>query len=431
MSDKKPNFILFLADDQGWGDAGCYGATDLDTPHTDRLARQGVRCTQWYGGAPVCSPSRAALLSGRYPARAGVPGNVSPNRGAPALRGPTIAEALRDLGYQTFHAGKWHLGQDEGYRPHNRGFDDWFGFLHGCVDYYSHVFYWCLADGKHAPRHDLWHNNAEIFCDGEYVIDLIVEHALGQLRRAARNGEPFFQYVALNTPHYPMQAPRDVMRMFAHLPLERQLTAAMLWVHDQALGRILDELDDLGLANNTCVLVSSDHGPSREARNWPDGRAEHFHGGSTGGLRGHKGSVFEGGIRLPCVVRWPGVAPAGLVADKVGTHMDVFPTLLRAAGGDVADYDLDGRDITALWTENAAGPERDLFWTLGQQTAVRRGDWKLTLNAHEVAATPPDERFLADLSADRAEVHNLAAQQSALVAELENAASEWRAGLES
>ncbi|MFW6039189.1 MAG: sulfatase-like hydrolase/transferase [bacterium] len=434
MTNRQPNFIVILTDDQGWGDLGANGAPgvdDLATPHLDRLAETGVRCTQWYSNSPVCSASRAALLTGRVPQRAGVPGNVSPAWDARGLSEhvTTFAEAIRDLGYATCMSGKWHLGQAEPDRPHRRGFEDWFGFLHGCIDYYSHIFYWCLADNR-PPRHDLWDNNREIHRDGEYIIDLITERALEQLRRVARERRPFFLYLPFNAPHYPIHAPRHWFDQFAHLPEARRLTAVMMAVYDAAVGRIVDELEKLGLRQNTCIVCSSDHGPSREPRNWPDGREAVFPGGSTGGLRGAKFSLFDGGIRVPTVMSWPAQLPSGQVCDELGAHMDLFPTLLRAAGGDPEKYEVDGRNVLKMLRGEASAPRRDLCWQIGEQRAIRRGDWKLVLNGFLPGEqTKAHEVHLSHLGDDPGEQRNLADQEPQRREAMRAALEEWSANL--
>ncbi|MEX0655599.1 MAG: sulfatase-like hydrolase/transferase [Phycisphaeraceae bacterium] len=408
----RPNLLVFLADDQGYGDVGCYGAADLETPTLDRLAAQGARCTQWYGGSPVCSASRASLLTGCLPHTAGVPGNVPASWEASGLaaEAPTLPELLREAGYQTYMSGKWHLGQAAGQRPHDRGFDDWFGFLHGCVDYYSHIFYWLMADGGSSPRHDLWHNDEELDRNGQYLTDLIADQAIAYLQRAKQDGRPFFLYVPFNAPHYPMHAPADVMARFAHLDEARQLTAAMLWTYDRAIERILDELDRLGLAEDTCVFASADHGPSRETRNWPDGRAEPYPGGSTQGLRGAKFSLFEGGIRVPAIWRWPSVVPAGSEVETPLHHHDLLPTFLAAAGIDLPPH-VEGLDVRPALAGEAAPARECLQWAYAKQQAIRRGPWKLVRQADQ----PP---MLFDLASDPAEQHDRSAEQPAVVAEL-------------
>ena len=184
----QPNFIVFLTDDQGYGDLSCMGATDFCTPHLDRMAASGVRFTDWYSNSPVCSPSRASVLTGRYPGNAGVRAILAGHRTATGLppEVPTLATALKKLDYQTAMFGKWHLGLADGCRPENHGFDEWFGFMAGCVDYYSHIFYWGMGRGND-PTHDLWENGKEVYCNGRYFTDMITERSVEYIRRAAKN----------------------------------------------------------------------------------------------------------------------------------------------------------------------------------------------------------------------------------------------------
>jgi arylsulfatase A-like enzyme len=447
MSTKtRPNFIIFITDDQGYGDLSCMGATDFKTPYLDGLAASGVRFTNWYSNSPVCSPSRAALLSGRYPGNAGVRAILAGHRTASGLppEVPTIAEALRPLGYQTAMLGKWHLGLAEGCRPHDHGFDEWFGFMAGCIDYFSHIFYWGMnrplpgtsrpgVGNQTNPLHDLWENGEEVWCDGEYFTDMIAERAVAYVRRAAKSGQPFFLYVPFNAPHYPMHAPRKYRERFADLPWDRRIMAAMISAVDDAVGAVLAELERQGIRENTFVYFQSDNGPSREARNWLDGRPDPYYGGSAGRLKGHKFSLYDGGIRSPGIMSWPARIPAGQVIDEVGAAMDVFPTFLTAAGGNTASYELDGQDVLPMVAGSAPSPHRDqpIFWEMNRQTAVRRNNWKLVLDGQLVEGAPPeDDVFLADLDADMGERANLKDQHPEIVGELRSLAEAWRAGIE-
>jgi len=431
----QPNFIVFLTDDQGYGDLSCMGATDFRTPHLDRLAAEGVRCTDWYSNSPVCSPSRASLLTGRYPGNAGVRSILAGHRTATGLppEVPTVATALKPLGYDTYMAGKWHLGTVEQCRPHHHGFDRWFGHLAGCIDYYSHIFYWEMnrpGPGQN-PVHDLWEDGREIWRNGEYFTEMITRRAVEYLRDAARGGRPFFLFVPFNAPHYPMHAPREYVERFADLPWDRRIMAAMLSAVDDGVGAILAETERLGLADDTCTIFTADNGPSREARNWLDGTPDAYYGGSAGQLKGHKFSLYDGGIREPGIVHWPGRIAGGRVVSDPVASMDVFPTILAAAGGDPSKYELDGVDLLPQLADGQALPERDLYWEMGKQTAVRRGQWKLVLHGQLVEGAPPeDDVHLADLDADVAEAVNLAADQADLAAELTAAAEQWRAGIE-
>ena len=344
-----PNFIIFLTDDQGYADLSCMGAADFRTPHLDRLAAGGARFTDWYSNSPVCSPSRASLLTGRYPGNAGVRSILAGHRTASGLPTdvPTLAETLKPLGYRTFMSGKWHLGLQPGCRPGDHGFEHWFGFMAGCIDYYSHIFYWGMNQPGPGinPTHDLWEDGREIWDNGKYFTEAVVEKAVHYVRQAAASGQPFLLYVPFNAPHYPMHAPDKYMQRFAHLPWDRQVMAAMLSAVDDGIGAILDEVERQGLAENTCTFFTSDNGPSRESRNWLDGTLDPYYGGTTGGLKGHKFSLFEGGIRVPGILHWPGQIPAGQVLDAPCASMDILPTFLSAAGGDLSAYEIDGQSL--------------------------------------------------------------------------------------
>ncbi len=462
----RPNFIIFYTDDQGYGDLSCMGASDFRTPRLDRLAAEGVRFTNWYSNSPVCSPSRAAVLTGRYPGNAGVRAILGGDRKTPGLPPavPTIATALKQLGYRTGWFGKWHLGLAEGSRPQDHGFDECLGFMAGCIDYFSHIFYWGMNQklggarpgigNQTNPLHDLWDDGDEVWRDGEYFTDLIAERAVRFVREAgpAARGEPaahaagaepepelgqvrdqtpFFMYVPFNAPHYPMHAPQRYKDRFAHLPWDRQIMAAMLSAVDDAVGAVVDELERQGIREDTFIFFQSDNGPSRESRNWLDGRQDPYYGGSAGALRGHKFSLFDGGIRMPALMCWPRRIPAGQVVDEVGAAMDVFPTILNAAGGDPSQYELDGLDVLPMVAEQASSPHEQVFWEMGNQTAVRRGDWKLVLNGQLVEGEPPAEDvFLTTLADDPGERENHAEERPEIVAELRAAAEAWRAGIE-
>jgi len=430
----RPNFIVFLTDDQGYGDLSCMGNTDFRTPELDRLAAEGVRFTNWYANSPVCSPSRASLLTGRYPGNAGVRAILAGHRTATGLpaRVPTIASALKEQGYQTAMFGKWHLGVAEGSRPGDHGFDEWFGFLAGCVDYYSHIFYWGMAGGKTDPLHDLWQNGREVFENGRYLTELIAERAVEYVRRAARSDRPFFLYVPFNAPHYPMHAPRKYLDRFPDLAPDRRIMAAMIGAVDDAVGAILNEVERQGLGANTCAFFQSDNGPSRETRNWLDGRTDPYYGGTAGKLKGHKFSLYEGGIRVPGILRWPARIPAGQIVHTPAAAMDVFPTFLEAAGADSSRYELNGQSLLPSLADGTPREELEIFWEMNAQTAVRRGKWKLVLNGQLVEGAPPEDTVhLADLESDLGERINLKDRYPDLAEDLAARANAWRIGIES
>jgi len=434
-SPDKPNIVMFMTDDQGYGDLSCMGNTDFRTPHLDDLAASGVRFTGWYANSPVCSPSRASLLTGRYPGNAGVRAILSGHRTASGLpqRVPTLATALRALGYQTAMFGKWHLGLAPGSRPEDHGFDEWYGFMAGCIDYYSHIFYWGMNRGGpgNDPTHDLWQDGHEVWENGRYFTELVTERAVGYIRRAAQHDAPFFLYVAYNAPHYPMHAPRTYLDRFPDLAPDRRIMAAMLSAMDDGVGAICAELKRQGIWEDTVISYMSDNGPSRETRNWLDGRQDPYYGGSTGQLKGHKFSLYEGGIRVPGIVSWPARILAGQITDAPAAAMDLFPTFLGVAGGDPRAYEMDGIDLLPALAQGTPLPERDIYWEMGGQTAIRRGPWKLVLDGQLVEGAPPeDDVHLANLDEDMGERHNLKEAYPELTAELVEAAQQWRAGIE-
>ena len=430
---RRPNFVVFMTDDQGYGDLSCMGNTDFRTPNIDAVAEQGARFTNWYSGSPVCSPSRASLLTGRYPGNAGVRAILAGHRKATGLTAqvPTIAAAVKELGYQTAIVGKWHLGLLEQSRPNQNGFDYFYGFMAGCIDYYSHIFYWSMADGKTDPTHDLWENDHEFYDNGKYFTEMVTDKAVEKIRQMNREEEPFFLYVAYNAPHYPMHAPRKYLDRFPELPADRRIMAAMLSAVDDGVGQIVDELKRQGILEDTVIFFQSDNGPSRESRNWMDGRGDPYYGGKPGGLKGHKFSLFEGGIRVPGIFCWPGHIPGGQVIDEPCAAMDVFPTLLTMAGGDPSQYQLDGMDISDVLLHGAPSPHEELYWEMEQQTAIRQGKYKLVLNGQLVESEPAQAPvFLSDLSVDPGETVNLAEKMPELTQELTRKATAWRAGIE-
>ena len=428
--ERKPNIIFIMTDDQGYGDLGCMGAEDLKTPYLDAMAQEGVRFTSMYSASPVCSPSRAALLAGRYPANAGVRAILAGHRRASGLTpaAPTVAAALKKLGYTTGLCGKWHLGLKEECRPNANGFDEFSGFLAGCLDYYSHIFYYGMSDGGFNPTHDLWENGDEVYANGEYLTERITRKSVDFIER--HREEPFFLYVAYNAPHYPMHAPQEYLDRFPDLPWDRRVMAAMLAAVDDGVGAIRAVLERLGLTKDTLVYFQSDNGPSRESRNWLDGTPDPYYGGTTGGFAGHKFSLFEGGIRIPALICWPGRIAPGVAA---GPHIatDLFATALEAAGGDPDDYRTDGESLLDMLTGGAEPAHDYLFWEMEEQTAVRHGDYKLVLNGRLEENAPPREPvFLSDLRADPGEKRNLADTLPELCNELTDLALQWRGGIE-
>lgn len=420
-----PNVIIIYTDDQGSLDANCYGSEDLFTPNIDRLAASGLRFTQMLAPSAICSASRAGLLTGRFPARAGVPGNVSSQKGEPGMPADqlTIAELLKSNGYNTHHVGKWHLGYTPDTMPLGQGFDSSFGHMGGCIDNYSHFFYW---NGPN--RHDLWRDGEEVWLDGEYFGDLMVDEMLDIIDDGNENDAPFFIYWAINWPHYPLQGTEQFRQHYASLNLEhpRDKYAIFMSSMDALIGTVLDHLDTTGQREDTLIIFQSDHGHSVEERTFGGG-------GSSGPFRGHKGTLFEGGLRVPSIVSFPGIIPAGAVRDQLVTGCDWFPTIAELTKTTIPeDHHVDGQSIVPILKSNdAESPHENFYWQMGKNAdkakwAIREGDWKLIGNANETVtpeglpelSVEDKNRFLINLSNDPGETTNLAADHPEIVERL-------------
>ena len=419
---RKPNVIVIITDDQGSVDAGCYGSKDLLTPNLDALAARGVRFTQFYSAAPVCSPSRAALLTGRYPLHTGLLGNASSQRGANGGLPPqetTMPAMFKAAGYATAHIGKWHLGYTPQTMPNARGFDYSFGHMGGCIDSWSHFYYW---SGPNV--HDLYRNGKEIYASGRFFADMMVEEA-GKFITDNRE-RPFFMYFAINEPHYPYQPDDKWREQFKNLPYPRNLFAAFMATLDERIGQLLKKLDEHGLRDNTIILFQSDHGHSTEER-------AHFGGGSAGPYRGAKFSLFEGGIRVPGMISWPGHLPQGQVRDQLVHSCDWLPTVAELCGL-TPPPSLDGASmLPVINAPDAPSKHGVVHWQVDTgkpaQWAVRDGDWKLIGNAWDTSAGDKNqdriERFLCNLRDDIGEKKNLAAEKPEIVARLTKLHEEW------
>ncbi len=419
----RPNVLLVFADDQGTLDVNCYGSKDLHTPALDDLARRGVRFSQFYVGAPVCSPSRAALLTGRYPQRAGVPGNVSSHPGHEGMPTEqlTLAEVLREAGYRTALVGKWHLGTVPECSPTAQGFDQFFGHKAGCIDNWSHFFYWS------PPHfHDLHRNDQEVYEDGQHFTDLMVREADRFI--TADSKRPFFLYLAFNIPHYPLQPLerfRKMYRLGDHSEgWERREYAAWIATLDDGVGRVMARIDELGLRDNTLVIFLSDHGHSAEPR-------ANFGGGNAGPYRGNKFTLWEGGIRVPCIASWPGNIPQNEQRRQMGVSVDWFPTICGFAGVDLPERILDGKDLRPVIGSAAAPSPHEVFhWQSRNIWAVRRGDWKLVATCRKKAAEAAPELFLSNLAEDVTEINNIAAKHPDVVEELIQLHQQWTADVQ-
>jgi arylsulfatase A len=432
----RPNVVLILADDLGYGDLGCYGSKNIATPRLDRMAAEGLRLTDFYVASPFCSPSRAALLTGRLPAKGGVPYVLFPaeHTGLPREE-TTIAEVLRDAGYATACIGKWHLGWRRELRPQEHGFDEYFGLLHT-----NDIEEW--TPGK--AFHQLSSFEPLTLREGNEIVEQPVDQAQLTGKYTARSVDfirrhrdrPFFLFLSHTMPHIPQYASEK----FAGRSQDGLYGDAIEEL-DASVGTILDELAALGLEKNTLVVFLSDNGAGVRGRN-PRTNSR-FPGrdfaGSNGVLRAGKGTTWEGGVRVPCILHWAGRIAAGRVEATPCSAMDLFPTLAALAGAKpLAGLDLDGIDLSPLFSQASALPERMLPHYFGVQLqAVRRGRWKLIVPidmppamrvpslwfAHQPGLFERQHRpwtaaSLFDLSADGGETNNVAASHPEIVREL-------------
>ena len=404
QSQSRPNVILIYIDDLGYADLGCQGAADLKTPNIDSLAHSGVRFTSGYVTAPLCSPSRAGLMTGRYQQRFG----HEHNTGNPArmleddIGAPTseimVSDLLKSVGYATGCVGKWHLGVRDKYHPLNRGFDEYFGHLGGAHSYldWGDTGWGEILRGMKPAHGD------------QYLTDAFSREAVSFIQRHQRR--PFFLYLAYNAVHTPMQAPQKYLDRFPGIAdPKRRTLAAMLSAVDDGVGQILAALRDAGVEDDTLIFCISDNGGPTNANaslNVP--------------LNGRKGSMLDGGIRVPFIVRRPARLPAGLVYDHPVSTLDVLPTALAAAGKDLPrDRIIDGVDLTPFLTGEKKGVPHDvLFWRMGPRYAVRKGEWKLVQERTGGQA-------LFDLSADIGETKDLARERPEKLKELLDDHARW------
>jgi arylsulfatase A-like enzyme len=440
---KPPNIVLIVSDDQGYRDLGCFGSTEARTPHLDRLAKQGVCLTSFYVAWPACTPSRASLLTGRYPQRNGMYDmvrNEAPDYGhryTPEqyrytferiggldTREVLLPQLLRRAGYVSGIFGKWDLGMQRRYLPLARGFDEFYGFVNTGIDYYTHERYGVPS---------MYRNNDPTTADkGTYCTDLFKREALRFLKK--HHDRPFFLYVPFNAPHSASnldpkirsgaQAPEKYRKLYPHLKEQyvagkaygkpaqvparetrRLFYLASVTAMDEAIGEILAALKDHGVADNTIVVFFSDNGGSGGADNSP--------------LRGGKGQVFEGGVRVPCIIRYPGHIPAGSRSDAFLTALEIMPTLLKLAGGTIPKgLKLDGHDMLSVLAGKAPA-RREMFWQRRDDRACRVGNWKW-VDAGKGGG-------LFDLSRDIGERNDLSKQQPERLRELREAFARWKA----
>jgi arylsulfatase A-like enzyme len=417
-----PNVVILLADDLGYGDLGCYGHPTIATPNLDQMAREGLRLTSFYA-APACTPARATLLTGRYAPLAGLPNVLGPDAThGIAERELTLAEALKGRGYRTMAVGKWHLGHAEPrHLPLANGFDAYFGLL-----YSNDMMPPWVETGK--PL-ELWRGNGPIERPVEQsaLTARYTDEAVRFIQGA--KGEPFFLHVAYTFPHVPLHA-SERFRGRSRAGLYGDVVEEIDW----SAGRILETLREEGLEDRTLVIFTSDNGPWS---NMPDRMfrgdvIKKWDAGSAGLLRGAKGTTFEGGVRVPCIARWPGRIPAGRVSGQIVATMDLFATALALAGAPApADRPIDGLDLWPLLSGAGESPRRECFYFLGTRLeGIREGRWKL--RAPDLVEPRADRRRedgleLFDLEADPGERFNLAAARPELVERLGRRMAEFAA----
>jgi arylsulfatase A len=408
---ERPNFVVIMADDMGYGDASCYGGTAYKTPHLDALAKRGMRFTDFHSACPVCSPTRAALVTGRYQQRAGIPGVVyaAPDRNRHHglhTHEVTFAELLSKAGYATGIFGKWHLGYRPKFNPVHHGFDRFRGYVSGNVDYISHR--------DQTGVHDWWDGLKDAPEKG-YSTHLITKHAVQFIEN--NKSRPFCVYVPHEAPHYPYQGPNDKpdrlpgKKKWDQLGSRADRKAAyaiMMREMDKGIGEIVATLERLNLTDNTLVLFTSDNGAIPV--------------GSNGSLHGHKGSLWEGGHRVPTVAVWPGQIPPGSISHQTAMSIDIMPTLLDfAAVQPPTDHKFDGQSLRNVLTKNERLPERTLFWEYRNGAAVRQGPWKLVLG--QKGQKQPG---LYHLGEDPSETKNLATNHPGRVTSMQQALEAWR-----
>ncbi|MCL4691554.1 MAG: sulfatase-like hydrolase/transferase [Candidatus Hydrogenedentes bacterium] len=407
-----PNVVIILADDLGYGDLGCYGNTAISTPNIDALAAAGLRFTDFHSNGAVCSPTRASLLTGFYPQRWGIEHVLTPgdHRDKPGLppKAVTFAEMLQETGYKSAMTGKWHLGYPEPFRPTQQGFSEFKGYLSGNIDYHSHI--------DNSGAHDWWSNDEPLRAEG-YSTDLITQSAVDFIE-SHTGPEPFCLYVAHEAPHAPFQGRTDPAERVEGTPDEgrpdrtdaarpyREMVEAL----DESVGKIMDALQRTGSLENTFVFFCSDNGATAPGSNAP--------------FTGTKGTLWEGGHRVPAIAWWPGKIAPG-VTNQTAMTMDIFPTLVDLGGRKAwTRIPMDGISLAPLLMTGAALPDRTLFWrTPGEQgqKAVRQGPWKLLIT--------PDSTSLYNLEADPGEQANRMLDVPGQANSLAMALSAWEESL--
>jgi len=405
---KKPNIIIIMADDLGYGDIGCFGSDFIHTPVLDKMADEGMKFTDFHSNGAVCTPTRAALMTGNYQQRAGLEGVIyvalDQRKYGISASEETMAEVFHEVGYTTGIFGKWHLGFKPEHNPTFHGFDEFYGFVSGNVDFISHR--------DNLGLYDWWHNTDSVYEEG-YLTDLITDHALAFMKR--NKDKPFLLYLSHQAPHFPYQGRNDKadrlpwvdFKAHGSRPDKKHAYKEMVKIMDENIGRVFKRLEELGLKKNTFVFFCSDNGATNL--------------GSNGNLNGYKTSLWEGGHRVPAIAWYPGKIKPGTTAESPVLSMDVLPTLLSIAGI-TREIKFDGKDFSEILFSQNNLKERPLFWRYRNQWAVRKGDWKY-LKIKE-------EEFLFNLKYDLQESTNLKEKHPDKIEEFKKLLSDWKKEME-
>ena len=402
---KQPNIVLIMADDLGYGDIACYGNTEYQTPNIDRLTAEGIKFTDYHSNGAVCTPTRAALLTGRYQQRSGLEGVIyvkgDTRSVGMSVDELTIADILKQSGYKTGMFGKWHLGYQKKYFPVNNGFERFYGYVSGNVDYISHY--------DNAGIYDWWSQTDSIYEEG-YVTDLITDKALDFID--VNKDSPFFVYIAHEAPHWPYQGRNDKADRFPNVDFKghgsrldkKGAYKEMVEVMDENVGRVMDKISQLGLDENTLFIFCSDNGGVDSlGNNLPFAK--------------HKATLWEGGHRVPASVMWKGKIESGQVKDQTVLSMDWFPTILSVAGIENCPVELDGVDLRGHLLNSEKLDDRIVFWRYRGQKAVRQGDWKYM--------ETKEGEYLFNLKDDLGETNNLLSTQNKKGEELKKSLNKW------
>ena len=407
----KPNIILILTDDQGYLDVGFNGSNDILTPNIDNLAREGIVFSNGYVTHPYCSPSRAGIMTGRYQQRFGHEHNVpfNPddiNLGTP-LNEILLSDKMKSLGYNTYAIGKWHLGDNQSFLPHKRGFDKWFGFSGGSMNYWGNP--------SKKGRMQIQRNDSIIESGNlTYLTDDFTNEALSNIRN---NGDkPFFMFLSYNAPHSPDQTTIEHLKKTNHIEFgKRSVYGAMISAIDHGIGKINTLLSEMNIKDNTMIIFLSDNGGRLDVAN-------------NGPFRGHKGMLFEGGIRVPFAISWPSRLKKNMIFDEPIISLDLFTTCMAAAGLIAKEsYKLDGINLLPYLEEktNNKLQERNLFWRVanGKEYAIRKGKYKLIKSAYK------NKIMLFDLENDKMETNDISKSNPNIVSELSSLYSDWNSQL--